>query len=76
MSWLQNQQLTMVCVGFILWTREERSQIRDLCHLHKERAGKRVGSGTGDPELWTQAAGEGTMPQCKDPGLCFHQEAQ
>lgn len=26
MSWLQNQQLTVVCVGFVLWTRREERQ--------------------------------------------------
>lgn len=26
MSWLQNQQLTVVCVGFVLWTRKEERQ--------------------------------------------------
>ena len=47
-SWLQNQQLTMVCVGFILWTRTRRGQPggrRHPCYGDQRKHGE-VGRGT------------------------------
>lgn len=42
MSWLQNQQLTTVCVGFVLWTRRGESAGR-LSPAQRETKQDRVG---------------------------------
>lgn len=49
MSWLQNQQLTTVCVGFILWMGTGSCQPEELCHLHygKQDGGPRAGDAAG-----------------------------
>lgn len=62
MSWLQNQQLTTLCVGFILRARTEWSRWghRHLCS--KQDAG---------PELEVQAGGGGRTRQNGDlNGIC------
>ena len=60
MSWLQNQQLTTVCVGFILRKRTEWS-LRE-----GERLGRVGCKQGGTPGLEVQA-GEGKSRGCHEP---------
>lgn len=68
MSWLQNQQLTTVCVGFILRTSTEWSLQEDE---RPGRVGGKQGGGRHEPVHGTWAYPQPTRPSLLDPGVTW-----